>query len=236
MNTTIKTCITIESIEGKTFFVGDIHACYDKLIQKLSAVSFDYLTDRLIATGDLIDHGPDSEKCLMLLNEPWFYSVIGNHEIMVLDAVLHRKRNGERSMEQRLHTHNGGHWFYEISEAKQDELVDLIVTSMPVAYEVLIGDSTIGVVHAASRADWHKFKEEKDRMSMHLLAYYTWTRYEHPLPKKIQNIAAVVMGHQNDIEVVNMGNQLWIDTIKRTGELTMLSEVEVLERISSHTV
>ncbi len=231
MNTTIKTCITIGPIEGKTFFVGDIHGCYDKLIKKLSEVDFDYLTDRLIATGDLIDHGPDSEKCLLLLNEPWFFSVIGNHEIMALDAMLHRKRNGERSMEQRLHTHNGGNWFYEISEARQDELVDLIVTSMPVTYELLFDDISIGVVHAASRADWQKIKDEKERMSMHLLAYYTWTRYEHPLPKKVQNITAVVMGHQNDIEIVNIGNQLWIDTIKRTGELTILSELSVLERI-----
>lgn len=235
MNTTIKTCITLESIEGRTFFVGDIHGHYELLMEKLDTISFDFDKDRLMATGDLIDRGPDSEKCLMLLKEPWFYSCIGNHEVLALDATLHRMGDGLRSNEQSLHTQNGGRWFYESSDVHQDELVDLIVASMPVAYEVCIGNTTIGVVHAASRADWRKFKEEKERMSMHLLAYFTWTRYDYPMPKQVHDIDAVVMGHQNNREVVSIGNQLWIDTIRRTNELTVLSASEVLEKLANYT-
>ena len=44
-------------------------------------------TDLLIPVGDIIDRGPDSLKCLQLMQENWFYAVRGNHEQMALDAL-----------------------------------------------------------------------------------------------------------------------------------------------------
>lgn len=49
---------------GRLFVVGDIHGCYDLLMQQLERVQFNFEKDLLIAVGDLVDSGPDSLKCL----------------------------------------------------------------------------------------------------------------------------------------------------------------------------
>lgn len=65
---------------GRTFVCGDIHGSYSCVMRFLKEVNFNYDTDRFICAGDLIDRGPANEECLELLNRPWFYCVMGNHE------------------------------------------------------------------------------------------------------------------------------------------------------------
>lgn len=71
---------------GRDFVIGDLHGslpCLDKL---LVGLEFDPTVDRMFSVGDLIDRGPNSAICLSLLREPWFHSVMANHEQMMLDA------------------------------------------------------------------------------------------------------------------------------------------------------
>jgi serine/threonine protein phosphatase 1 len=68
---------------GKDYFVGDIHGCYEQLMEALVKIKFNPDVDRLISVGDLVDRGADSVKCLNLLKEPWFHAVSGNHEDMM---------------------------------------------------------------------------------------------------------------------------------------------------------
>lgn len=75
------------NFEGRDFLIGDLHGCYDELIKLLNYVKFDSKFDRLFATGDLIDRGPKSSQCLELLAHPWFFSVLGNHEDLLLEKV-----------------------------------------------------------------------------------------------------------------------------------------------------
>ena len=70
--------------QGRDFVVGDLHGCRSMLDGLLEKVSFDKDRDRLFSVGDLIDRGPDSVGCLKLLREPWCFSVLGNHEAMLL--------------------------------------------------------------------------------------------------------------------------------------------------------
>ena len=72
---------------GRLFVCGDIHGCYDELMQQLGLVGFDTGRDRLVALGDLIDRGPKSAEVLALLTEPWFTSIRGNHEELMIQAV-----------------------------------------------------------------------------------------------------------------------------------------------------
>ena len=58
---------------GRDFVVGDIHGWYGPLMAELEAVCFDPARDRLFSVGDLINRGPDSERCLLLTQEPWFF-------------------------------------------------------------------------------------------------------------------------------------------------------------------
>ncbi|WP_303720074.1 metallophosphoesterase, partial [Pseudomonas aeruginosa] len=74
--------------------------------------------DLLISVGDIIDRGPDSMKCLQLMQEKWFYAVRGNHEQMALDAL----ENNDFS----LWSINGGNWFTGLTVAQQKQAKDLL--------------------------------------------------------------------------------------------------------------
>lgn len=82
-------CARPESVSrGRLFVCGDIHGCYDELMQQLRLVGFDTGRDWLVALGDLVDRGPKSAEVLALLTEPWFTSIRGNHEELMIQAVI----------------------------------------------------------------------------------------------------------------------------------------------------
>lgn len=65
---------------GEDYVCGDLHGHKQALMEKLNDLGFDFSRDRLFCTGDLTDRGPDSFGTLMLMHEPWFHFVKGNHE------------------------------------------------------------------------------------------------------------------------------------------------------------
>lgn len=75
---------------SRTIVVGDIHGCYDELMELIQKVELqDH--DRLIAVGDLITKGPKSREVLELfINDDRLSTVIGNH-----DLIMRRRWNGE---------------------------------------------------------------------------------------------------------------------------------------------
>ena len=77
-------------MDARTIVVGDIHGCYDELMDLLDKVNF-AKKDRVVAVGDLITKGPKSREVLELfITDERFSSVIGNH-----DLALRRHWNGE---------------------------------------------------------------------------------------------------------------------------------------------
>jgi serine/threonine protein phosphatase 1 len=86
----------IETSEGRTFAVGDIHGCFTALEVLLSGLA---LTgkDRLILLGDVIDRGPNTRSVVELLLDVsqscQLDLIMGNHEEMLFDA-LHDPRTG----------------------------------------------------------------------------------------------------------------------------------------------
>ena len=76
---------------ARTIVVGDLHGCYDELLDLLDKVSFGS-EDRLICVGDLITKGPKNREVLdRFMSDPQFAAVIGNH-----DLALRRRLNGEK--------------------------------------------------------------------------------------------------------------------------------------------
>ena len=49
-----------KQIEGKLYAVGDLHGCYNLLMNKLQQIGFDFEKDHLISVGDLVDRGPQN--------------------------------------------------------------------------------------------------------------------------------------------------------------------------------
>ena len=107
------------NLQGRDFIVGDLHGHPDVLRRLMDHVGFDYDTDRLFSVGDLVDRGPNCAGALDLLDAPWFYPVLGNHDAMLLATLnLGHVREMRREEAQRtaayadLFTRNGGwDWF-----------------------------------------------------------------------------------------------------------------------------
>jgi len=75
---------------SRTIVVGDIHGCYDELMDLLVQVDFG-ANDRIVSVGDLITKGPKNREVLELfMSDSRFTTVIGNH-----DLALRRLWNGE---------------------------------------------------------------------------------------------------------------------------------------------
>ena len=77
-------------MKSRTIVVGDIHGCYDELMDLMQQVDLGE-RDRVVSVGDLITKGPKNREVLELfMTDPRFTTVIGNH-----DLQLRRKWYGE---------------------------------------------------------------------------------------------------------------------------------------------
>lgn len=92
---------------------GDIHGCLEQLRRKLWHCRFDPWRDLLISVGDVIDRGPQSLRCLQLLEQHWVRAVRGNHEQMAMDALA--------SQQMSLWLMNGGDWFIALADNQQKQ-------------------------------------------------------------------------------------------------------------------
>ncbi|QDQ27474.1 metallophosphoesterase [Chitinimonas arctica] len=133
--------------KGRDFVVGDLHGCRRDLEVLLVAAGFNPPGgDRLFATGDLVDRGPDAMGCLKLLTQPWFYSVLGNHEQMLLNAM------GGDDAAIALSVANGGGWALGgiLSHDPALQAATKVVERLP--HVLVVGPGTperFNLVHAA---------------------------------------------------------------------------------------
>lgn len=206
---------------GRLFVCGDIHGMYDELMAALDAVGFDKASDRLIALGDMVDRGPKSMEVLRLLDEPWFDSIMGNHEEMMLIA----SDPSEREM-QGMHLMNGGGWFSLLSQTERDWCADA-VRNLPLALTVKTPRGrTIGLVHADFPGTrWNDFTAQLSTPAVR--DYALWSR-ERVQEAKHHDIAPatgvdhVYFGHTPMRNPLRNQNMSWIDTgCFATGKLTV---------------
>lgn len=75
---------------GRTIAIGDIHGCSQALDAVVRAIE-PRADDTIVALGDYVDRGPDSrgvvERIMELAQECRLVPLLGNHEIMLLDAL-----------------------------------------------------------------------------------------------------------------------------------------------------
>lgn len=72
-----------ENIRGRLIFIGDIHGCYDELVELLHRVA-PTANDLVVSVGDVMTKGPDAGRCLDLWRERGYLAVKGNNELKVL--------------------------------------------------------------------------------------------------------------------------------------------------------
>ncbi len=140
---------------------------YDELMSKMARYEFCYTHDRLFSVGDLVDRGPESLKCLQLINEPWFHSVKGNHEDMLIDVVL---KGGDVDH----YYFSGGEWLAEIDGAAP-EFIELVekANALPLVLSIETNSSRVWVSHATPRKNWND-----DNISAEEEVDLLWSRRE----------------------------------------------------------
>ncbi len=135
---------------NRIFVVGDLHGCFDTLQKEMWAAQFNTETDLLISVGDLIDRGTQNVECLGLLKEPWFKAVLGNHEVMALNALSSEPQSEEGDLAYFNWFRNGGSWIMDIPEEQKPEVLELFtqVASLPGIIEVSVNDKSYVICHA----------------------------------------------------------------------------------------
>lgn len=64
---------------ARLVFIGDIHGCYDELVELLARVD-PAPDDVVVSVGDVVNKGPAAAKCLDLWRERGYLAVRGNNE------------------------------------------------------------------------------------------------------------------------------------------------------------
>lgn len=211
---------------GTDYFVGDIHGCYEQLMEALEKIKFNPDVDRLISVGDLVDRGPDSVKCLNLLKETWFHAVFGNHEDMMIKSFRHEWSTYN-------YVQNGGKWFFHLPYEEQEQLVLLADAKMTLVIEVETDIGIIGVIHANAPDDWqkyHRLNNDEDFFDDNLVEDTIWGRRRiyGGQDGRVNGIDYVIVGHTPVVDVTVLDNIVYIDTgAVYDGSLTILSVNEV---------
>jgi len=213
---------------GLDFVVGDIHGEYPRLERAMERVGFDRARDRLFAVGDLVDRGPASEAVLALLEEDWFFSVLGNHEMMLLEGLSDPEAGA-------LHLMNGGAWFRELPAAQQQRLAQRIRDHCSLALTIETDQGSVGLIHATAPDDWRQIEDQ--RLGPDDWQVLLWDRHDFQqarvrpgLSRPVRGVRFTVHGHVSCGHAGRAGNRCWIDTLYRGGDLTLipLNELSIL--------
>ncbi len=218
--------------KGRDFVVGDVHGDFARLQMLMDAVGFDRLKDRLIAVGDLIDRGPDSDACLAWLDRPFFHSVIGNHELMAISVH-------EGIEPPDLYREVGGRWFLGLPFEERADYVKAF-TTLPVAIEVQTPAGLVGIVHAEvpSGMSWPDFVAAIEAAEGETIRSATWMRARidsalKGIPARpVAGVHRVYAGHTPVRQPLGAANISWIDTGACFGGMLSMVDLSV-EKIYS---
>jgi len=101
-------------MNGRLIAIGDIHGCHQEFAELLERLELTK-DDRLILVGDLVNRGPDSCKVIDLARQHRAISLLGNHELRLLNyrrektAVANISRDTDADTYQKLRAED---WAY----------------------------------------------------------------------------------------------------------------------------
>ena len=207
--------------------MGDVHGHYSLLLQQLKEIGFSpEKGDRLFCSGDLINRGDESAQCIELLLAPWFFATQGNHEEMLLTL------EADNSFLNDI-IKVGGEWLcsYTQDSKELNRLINIIYSRTFLAFTVKTSLSNVGVIHAKAPDDWLAIS--KRQLNAEEESACIWSGENHYIKsnKIIKNIDLVVSGHVNCDNLSIDGNQIWIDTLRLTGRLTILTAEQLFGAI-----
>lgn len=229
---------------GKDYIVGDLHGRYFELMSELKKIGFDFKKDRLIAVGDLGDRGDESEKVIKLLEEPWFYSVRGNHDQFILDQYeperiqLYNRYKYYEPAE--LHRKIEGRWFFKLDEQCRAYLAKLLM-ALPYVIELETHGYKIGISHAGVPtrygSSWNEFVndlEQRDTRELCLRTRRHAEMHQEGVERVLSDVDYTVHGHSCFEKPVFTTFSAFIDTFDKAGNLTLLSVDDLVKRLDAN--
>lgn len=128
-----------------TYFIGDVHGCYESLQTMLNQIHFNPHEDTLHFTGDLVSRGPNSLEVLRLIKnlKNSAYTVLGNHDLYLLKINAKIKNNGQLLK----------HPFHSILNAPDSDTLIHWLRQQPILY--IDKQKKILMTHAGIHPDWN---------------------------------------------------------------------------------
>jgi serine/threonine protein phosphatase 1 len=205
------------NVTGRDFVVGDVHGCVDALRYLLREIGFDGERDRLFSVGDLVDRGTDSLAAIDLIDKPWFYPVLGNHEDSLIAVA-----NG--TMRRHAWYAIGGAWAETLGDDQLGALAARLV-KLPLVRVVGEGETRFNVLHAEffgsdADLDAENFSDEARNQLL-------WGRslaLNNADPSRQEGLSPTYVGHTPTRVVKQIGSQIYIDTgaFASEGRLTIV--------------
>lgn len=145
---------------GRDLIIGDVHGQGQMLDRLLKHARFEPTLDRVIALGDLVDRGPDSVQLIHRTTRRNWYSLMGNHEALMISSV-------ENWEVDRIWRRQGNDWTFGLDPKVLGE-VRQIAQRFPLAIELPLRDGRkMGLVHAEVKID-HAWQD------LHSATYTHW--------------------------------------------------------------
>ena len=191
---------------GRTIAIGDIHGCSAALRAVVDAIQ-PTADDTLVLLGDYIDRGPDSrgiiEFVLDLEKRHRVVPLLGNHELMLLDAVHNPRIIGlwlECGGDATLASYGG-----RIKDVPEEHIE--FVVRCKRYYEI----DTHFFVHAN-----YAYDVPLDEQPDYLLF---WEHLHFRIPRPHENGKIAIVGHtsQKSAEVLDLRHVICIDTFCHGG-------------------
>ncbi|MAP19845.1 MAG: metallophosphoesterase [Alteromonadaceae bacterium] len=215
-------CKTLDiADEQRVFVVGDLDGDYQKLQAQLNKVSFNPQDDVLISLGDIIDRGQDSAELVEYFQEIGAHVVLGNHEHMMMEALMSRD-----SFAMRLWTQNGGAWHQSASVQTLLSLCRWFI-KQPLAIKLNYQGHKIGISHTLPVTwSWENMPGNTEACVWPLL----WDRERFLKRKHNVNhgVDFSVHGHNSTQVCLWIGNSYHIDT-GRYGHPTVINLSDTID-------
>lgn len=142
-------------MEKRTLIIGDVHGCDKELAKLLKEVNANPDQDTILFIGDLINKGPNSRGVWELFREMKGKSILGNHELSLLELVQGKYHKHGKYFEQLQH--DFGRYFTDFVHD---------VSNWPLWYE----DHALMMVHAGLVPGLHPDQTDP----WHLVTIRTW--------------------------------------------------------------
>lgn len=177
---------------GRDFIVGDVHGALSLVLDAMAEVRFDPTVDRLFSTGDLIDRGPDSAKCVELVRN----AVRGNHEDMLLD--LYSEGEPHPAVVEIMSRHNGFGWWRDVQLEQRQAILEA-VRELPLVIEIETERGLVGILHAEVPLGmtWQEFTAKIETGDAETMKSCLWGRERVELGFRdgVPGIERVFVGH-----------------------------------------